>query len=113
MRRARASCFLGSTYYTLADHNSLAPGTKTVNLGNINTLGITADDPITASATDASGNTSEFLPTDLGPTPTPTPSPTCPDVNTPVLTSQGSASGVPVTIPVNTSDLTGLGVIIG
>jgi hypothetical protein len=33
-----------------------------VNLGNINTLGITATDRITASASDANGNTSEFTP---------------------------------------------------
>ncbi len=54
--------FLGFTYYTVADHNGSLVGTKTVNLGNINTLGITANDPITASATDADNNTSEFFP---------------------------------------------------
>ncbi len=54
--------FIGSTYYSLADYNSLAPGVKTVNLGNIMTLGITPTDPITATATDANGNTSEFTP---------------------------------------------------
>ena len=59
--------FIGSTFYTLADYNSLAPGTKTVNLGNIYTLGILGTDMITASATDANGNTSEFTPR-FGPT---------------------------------------------
>lgn len=54
--------FLGSAFYTLTDYNSLAPGVKTVNLGNINTLGINANDPLTATATDANGNTSEFTP---------------------------------------------------
>ena len=52
--------FIGSTFYTLADYQNGSPGTKTVNLGNINTLGITAADNITATATDAAGNTSEF-----------------------------------------------------
>jgi parallel beta-helix repeat protein len=59
--------FLGFSFYTLADYNSLAPGVKTVNLGNLITLGITATDKITATATDAAGNTSEFTPT-LAPT---------------------------------------------
>ena len=54
--------FLGFTYYTVADHNGSLAGTKTVNLGNINTLGITANNPITASVTDADNNTSEFFP---------------------------------------------------
>ncbi len=54
--------FIGFAYYTLADYNGSLAGIKTVNLGNINTLGITPDDPITATATDASGNTSEFTP---------------------------------------------------
>ncbi len=45
-------------------------------------------------------------------TPTATPTPVvCPDVNTPVLTSKTSAGGISVTIPINTSDLTGLSVI--
>lgn len=52
--------FIGSTFYTLADYQNSSPGMKTVNLGNINTLGITAADNITATATDANGNTSEF-----------------------------------------------------
>ncbi len=55
--------FIGFTYYTLSDYNSLAPGVKTVNLGNITTLGISPGDPITSTATDANGNTSEFTPT--------------------------------------------------
>ncbi len=54
--------FLGFTHYTVADHSGSLVGTKTVNLGNINTLGITASDLITASATDADNNTSEFFP---------------------------------------------------
>lgn len=54
--------FLGFGYYTLADYNSLAPGVKTVNLGNVVALGINPNDPITATATDANGNTSEFTP---------------------------------------------------
>jgi hypothetical protein len=48
------------------------------------------------------------------PTATPTASPTpviCPDVSTPVLSSRTSPSGLAVIVPVNTSDLTGLGVM--
>ncbi len=53
---------LGSAYYTLADYNGGSPIPKVVNLGDVNVLGISIDDPITATATDASGNTSEFTP---------------------------------------------------
>lgn len=54
--------FLGFTYYTVADHDGSLAGVKTVNLGNINTLGINANDLVTATATDADNNTSEFFP---------------------------------------------------
>ncbi|HQU83249.1 MAG TPA: CSLREA domain-containing protein [Pyrinomonadaceae bacterium] len=54
--------FIGFAYYTLADYNGGLAGTKNVNLGNITTLGIAPGDPITATATDADGNTSEFTP---------------------------------------------------
>ncbi|MBS1795701.1 MAG: right-handed parallel beta-helix repeat-containing protein [Acidobacteria bacterium] len=54
--------FLGSTYYTLGDHDGALVGTKTVDLGNAGVLGINANDPITATVTDADGNTSEFAP---------------------------------------------------
>ncbi len=54
--------FLGFTYYTVADYGGSLAGTKIVNLGNLDTLGITANDPITASVTDADNNTSEFFP---------------------------------------------------
>ncbi|HMS40233.1 MAG TPA: carboxypeptidase-like regulatory domain-containing protein, partial [Pyrinomonadaceae bacterium] len=53
--------FLGFTHYIVADYNGGFAGTKTVNLGNINVLGINQNDPITATATDADGNTSEFF----------------------------------------------------
>ncbi|MBX3292164.1 MAG: right-handed parallel beta-helix repeat-containing protein [Acidobacteria bacterium] len=59
--------FLGSTYYTEADYNGLAPTVKSVNLGDIDVLGYTPTDRVTSTATDADGNTSEFSPT-LGPT---------------------------------------------
>ena len=45
------------------------------------------------------------------PTPSPTPTPLCPIVSTGVLTSHGSPSGIPINIPINTTDVTGLGVI--
>ena len=45
------------------------------------------------------------------PSPTPTSAPFCPDVTTPTFTSQTGPGGVPVTIPINSTDLTGKGVI--
>lgn len=59
--------FIGSTRYTLGDYNSLIPGIKTVNLGDLATLGINGTDALTSTATDANGNTSEFTPR-FGPT---------------------------------------------
>lgn len=59
--------FLGSTFYTLDDYNSLVPGIKTVNLGDLTILGINGTDAITSTATDANGNSSEFTPR-FGPT---------------------------------------------
>jgi len=59
--------FLGSTYYTVDDHNGSLAGLKSVNLGNIAILGVGTNDRITATATDAGGNTSEFFPV-FGPT---------------------------------------------
>ncbi len=60
--------FLGVATYTVADYNNGSPIVKTVNLGNINTLGFSAGDPITSTATDADGNSSEFTPA-FAPTP--------------------------------------------
>lgn len=57
--------FLGFAHYTVADYNNGALKNKQANLGNIATLGITANDKITATATDADGNTSEFMPVSL------------------------------------------------
>ncbi len=68
----------------------------------------TPTDTPTATPTNTPTSTPTATPTS---TPTATPTPACPDVNAPVLTSHTSASGIPVTIPVNTSDLSGLGVI--
>lgn len=59
--------FLGWTYYTETDYNNGTPLGKTVNLGSMVTLGVTSNDRITATATDANGNTSEFTPA-AGPT---------------------------------------------
>lgn len=55
--------FLGSGFYAASDYNNGSPQTKTVNLGNLAALGITASDRVTATATDAAGNSSEFTPT--------------------------------------------------
>jgi len=61
--------FLNADYYTVADYNSLlAPGVKTINLGNAVILGFGVNDKVTASTTDASGNTSEFFPPVFAPT---------------------------------------------
>lgn len=54
--------FLNADFYTVADYNSLAPGVKTVNLGNAAAMGFGTNDRVTATTTDASGNTSEFFP---------------------------------------------------
>lgn len=53
--------FLGSGYYAEADYNGSQ--VKTINLGNINTLGFAPNDRLTATASDTNGNTSEFTPT--------------------------------------------------
>lgn len=54
--------FLGFTHYTVADFNNGAPVVKQLDLGTPTALGINPEDPITATASDASGNTSEFSP---------------------------------------------------
>lgn len=63
--------FLGFDHYTAGDYNNGSPIAKQINLGNITTLGINANDPLTATATDAEGNTSEFMPLDTTPPTTP------------------------------------------
>lgn len=54
--------FFGSNYYTWGDHEGLFASTKTINLGNAAAIGFNVGDRITATATDAGGNTSEFFP---------------------------------------------------
>jgi len=54
--------FLGFDHYTLADHGGSLANTKTINLGNASGLGFNVGDRITATATDADNNTSEFYP---------------------------------------------------
>lgn len=67
--------FLGSDQYTLADHDQMfggrfgtvrpstpSAGSKILNLGNAAALGFQPGDMMTATATDADGNTSEFFP---------------------------------------------------
>ena len=57
--------FLGNAYYTAADH--AAPGMKaTIDLGDTGTLGVNFGDKLLATATDASGNTSEFTGSNIG-----------------------------------------------
>lgn len=62
---------LNSDYWTTADQTS--GSLKGVILGNAAALGFTLNDLMTATATDADGNTSEFVPTGVIPTPSPTP----------------------------------------
>ena len=57
--RNEGQTFLNSDFYTDQDY---ANGLKTINLGDAATLGIGTSDRVTATATDASGNTSEFFP---------------------------------------------------
>jgi len=54
--------FLGNDHYLLTDYTNGTPGTRQLNLGNAAALGIIAGDSITATATDAEGNSSEFAP---------------------------------------------------
>ncbi len=74
--QGQGQSFLGSDQYTVADHDSLAlgarrigqqdpsfaAGVKSVNLGNAAALGFGPGDEVTATASDVSGNTSEFFP---------------------------------------------------
>ncbi len=54
--------FLGSDHFLLSDYTNGTPGTRQKNLGNAVALGIVAGDKLTATATDAEGNSSEFAP---------------------------------------------------
>lgn len=54
--------FLGFDHFLLSDYNNGTPGTREKNLGNAAALGVTSGDRITATATDAEGNSSEFTP---------------------------------------------------
>ncbi len=54
--------FLNADYYTVVDYNPLVPGVKTINLGNAAAMGFGTSDRVTATTTDAAGNTSEFFP---------------------------------------------------
>jgi len=49
--------FIGADQYTVTDFNN---GGKTVNVGNVDSLGIADSDIIVATTTDSDGNTSEF-----------------------------------------------------
>lgn len=54
--------FLGSDHYLVSDYNNGSPGSRKKNLGNAAALGFAAGDTMTATATDADGNSSEFAP---------------------------------------------------
>ncbi len=61
--------FLDSDLWTENDQS--AGDLKEVNLGNADALGVTLSDLLTSTASDADGNTSEFIPVGAVPTPTP------------------------------------------
>jgi CSLREA domain-containing protein len=61
-QRGQGRKFLGFDRYTEADFNTGAPAVKQINLGALASHEIEADDPITATASDAGNNTSEFSP---------------------------------------------------
>lgn len=63
--RNEGHTFLGSDFYTQTDYFS---GNKTIFLGSAATLGISAGERVTATASDADGNTSEFYPAFIAPT---------------------------------------------
>ncbi len=59
--------FLGFAIYTAADYNNGSPNLIRANLGNAAALNFSRGDPLTATATDADGNSSEFAPAVVGP----------------------------------------------
>ena len=60
------SDFLGSDHFLLSDYTNGTPGTRQKNLGNAAALGFASGDKMTATATDADGNSSEFTPSVSG-----------------------------------------------
>ena len=59
--------YLGNDFYTTADYANGLPGARQVNFGNAAAKGVSLGDTLVASATDASGNSSEFTSSGLGP----------------------------------------------
>ena len=92
--------YLTSVDWTADDYNN--GDFRNYYLGNANNLGITATDQITATATDADGNTSEFYATGLEPTPTPTATPTGTPSGTPTATPTDSPTATPTVTPTAT-----------
>lgn len=63
----QGSTSLGTDQYLASDYTNGTPGTRQKNLGNAAALGFVASDRLTATATDAEGNSSEFTPAVSGP----------------------------------------------
>ncbi|MFN0277024.1 MAG: cohesin domain-containing protein [Pyrinomonadaceae bacterium] len=81
-------------FWTVSDYNNT--GSKQINLGNAAQLGFQLGDSLTAAATDADGNTSEFVATGFVPSPTPTASSTpTPDPVISGTITYGNAIGSP------------------
>nr|MBP7476338.1 Ig-like domain repeat protein [Pyrinomonadaceae bacterium] len=94
----------GNRFWTVANYTG--GGYDQFYLGNAAELGLTPEDRITATATDADGNTSEFTPVDDLPTPTPTATPTNTPTATPTATPTNTPTATPTATPTNTPTAT-------
>lgn len=61
----QGAVYLQSVFWTVSDYNG--GGTIFIDLGNADDIGFGPADRLTATATDADGNTSEFFPVDFAP----------------------------------------------
>lgn len=67
-RLGQGETYVGFDNYEIADYDTGQPGDTVINLGNAAQLGFAANDRLTATATDADNNTSEFSPVQFAPT---------------------------------------------
>jgi CSLREA domain-containing protein len=94
--------FLGADTYTSAD----AQASRTADLGDAAALGVAAGDSIVATATDASGNTSEFSAAltvaPVSPPPSATATPTVAPTDTATATPTDTPTATPTATPTDT-----------